>query len=93
MGFWYVNTVSICVPCIQNVSADFTHQHLSTPESDGNAVSTPTEDGNVVTVHAAPTPRLMEWAKVKLAHYSWKDALLSADDVSITFCSHVYLWP
>ena len=52
-----------------------------------------TEDGNVVTVHAAPTPLLRAWAKAKLAHYSWKDAVLSAVHVSITFCSRVYSWP
>ena len=38
-----------------------------------------------MTVLATPTPLLREWAKATLAHYSWKDALLSADNVSITF--------
>ena len=75
------------------ISADFTHQCLSAPESDGDAVSPPTEDVNAVTVLATPTPLLREWTKAKLAHHSWKDALLSAVNVSITFCSRVYPWP
>ncbi|KAN0087900.1 hypothetical protein V8E55_006521 [Tylopilus felleus] len=57
--------------------SDFTHQCLSAPDSDGDAVSTPTEDANILTVHAIPTPLLREWAKAKLVHYAWKDALLS----------------
>ena len=77
--------------CIQNLSADFTHQCLSVTKCDGDVVSTPTEEGNMVTVHVLP-PLLREWAKAKLAHYSWKDALLSAADVSITFCSRIYPW-
>ena len=75
------------------LSADFTQKCLSAPESDSDAVSTLTQDTNMATVHDTPTPLLMEWAKAKLAHYSWKDALLSAVDVSITFCSRVYPWP
>ena len=47
----------------------------------------------MVTILATPTPLLREWAKAKLAHYSWKDALFSAVNVSIDFCSRVYLWP
>ena len=39
----------------------------------------------MVTVLATPTPLLREWAKAKLAHYSWKDALLSAVDVRSPF--------
>ena len=78
--------------CIQNLSAGFTHQCLSVTECDGDVVSTPTEEGNMVTVHATPTPLLREWAKAKLAHNSWQDALLSAVHVSITFCSRVYPW-
>ena len=38
-----------------------------------------------MTVLATPTPLLREWAKAKLAHYSWKDALLSAVDVRLPF--------
>ncbi|KAN0097093.1 hypothetical protein V8E55_001539 [Tylopilus felleus] len=60
--------------------SDFTHQCLSAPESDSDAVSTSTEE---VTVLATPTPLLREWAKAKLAHYSWKDALLSAVDLIV----------
>ena len=84
------STLATCVPCIQNFSADFTHQCLSAPESNGDAASTPTEDANMVTVHATPTPLLREWAKAKLAHYSWKEALFSAVDVSIAFCPRIY---
>ena len=80
------------VLCIQNFSADFIHQCLSAPESDGDVVSTPTEDANMLMVLATPAPLLREWAKAKLAHYSWKDALLSAVDVNINFCSRVYPW-
>ena len=83
--------LSICVvPCVQCFSADFTQQCLSTFESDGDAVSTPTQDTTGATVHATPTPLLREWAKAKLAHDTWKDALLSAVGVSITFCFRVY---
>ncbi|KAN0087902.1 hypothetical protein V8E55_006523 [Tylopilus felleus] len=63
--------------------SDFTHQCLSDPESDGDTVSTPTEDANMVTVLTTPTPLLREWAKAKLTHYSWKDALLSAVDLIV----------
>ena len=71
-------------------SAGFTQLCLSAPESDGDVVSTPTQDANVATVHANPTPLLREWAKAKLVHNSWKDALLSAVGVSIFFCSRAY---
>ncbi|KAN0087909.1 hypothetical protein V8E55_006530 [Tylopilus felleus] len=64
--------------------SDITHQCLSAPKSNGDVASTPTEDANMVMVHATPTPLLREWAKVKLAHYSWKDALLSAVDFVVS---------
>jgi hypothetical protein len=64
--------------------SDFTHQYLFASESDGEVVSTPTEDVNMVMVLATPTPLLREWAKAKLAHHSWKDALLSTDDLVVS---------
>ena len=81
----WVSGESILYPLVFHpfkTSADFTHQYLFASESDGDAVSTPTEDVNMVMVLATPTPLLREWAKAKLAHHSWKDALLSTDDVS-----------
>ena len=62
---------------IQPFSSDFTHRYLSAPGSDGDALMT----------HATLTPLLREWAKAKLTLDLWRDALLSAVSVSISFCS------
>ena len=72
----------VCLPSIRPFWSDFTHQCLSAPGSDGNA-PTPHASLNSPT----PTSLLREWAKAKLIRYSWSDALLSADSVSISFCS------
>ncbi|KAN0078203.1 hypothetical protein V8E55_010260 [Tylopilus felleus] len=79
-GFDEVYTSELITKWVSN----FTHQCLSAPESGGDAVSTPTEDANMVTVHGTPTPLLREWAQAKLAHHSWKDALLSAVDFIVS---------
>ncbi|KAF8127843.1 hypothetical protein EV363DRAFT_1341473, partial [Boletus edulis] len=41
---------------------------------------------NMSTIHTTLPPLLREWAKAKLTRGSWKDALLSAVGVSISFC-------
>ena len=61
----------------QPFMSDFTHHYLSTPESD---------DHNLLTPHTDPTPILREWAKVTLASRSWRDALVTAANVSISYC-------
>jgi hypothetical protein len=66
-----------------NHFSDFTHRRLSAPGSDS---------GDAPTSHAilnslTHTPLLREWAKAKLTCDFWKDALLSAVNVSISFYS------
>ena len=62
---------------IQPFSSDFTHRYFSAPGS----------DGDTLTPHTTLTPLLREWAKAKLTLDLWRDALLSAVSVSISFCS------
>ncbi|KAF8130750.1 hypothetical protein EV363DRAFT_1166494, partial [Boletus edulis] len=52
----------------------------------GDAASNTNRDANMSTIHTTLPPLLREWAKAKLTHGSWKDALLSAVGVSISFC-------
>ena len=61
---------------IHRFLSDFTHQRLSALGSDGDS--------------PIPTPLLREWAKAKLTRDLWRDALLSAAGVSISFCSHTH---
>ena len=69
MGIWSViNSLSIAIRL--TFHADFVQQCLSTPESGRDSPS-------------SPTPLLREWAKLKLASGSWKDALSAAGKVSI----------
>ena len=63
--------------CIRSFATDFLQQCLSTPE---RSVDT--------TLHSPfPTPLLREWAKSKLTGGSWRDALVAALNVSISFRS------
>ncbi|KAF8434848.1 hypothetical protein L210DRAFT_3552762 [Boletus edulis BED1] len=52
----------------------------------GDAASNTNRDANMSTIHTTLPPLLREWAKAKLTRGSWKDALLSAVGVSISFC-------
>ncbi|KAF8555626.1 hypothetical protein OG21DRAFT_1483764 [Imleria badia] len=58
--------------------SEFAQQCLCAPKSNGDAVPTATGETNSATLDAILAQLLREWAKVKLAHDSWKDALLSA---------------
>ena len=85
-------------PCIRIFYADFTQQCLSTPEIEDVAASKATPSDNVLILHEAlnsptPTPLLSEWAKATLARGSWKDALVAAVSVSISFYPDILLGP
>ncbi|KAF8435496.1 hypothetical protein L210DRAFT_2531246 [Boletus edulis BED1] len=54
---------------------DFTQRRLS---ADGDAISDTNCGSGMPTTQATRTPLLRQWAKAKLIHDSWKDALLSA---------------
>ena len=80
-----INWVSgeLCYPfpplCIRRFATDFLQRCLSTPEG---SVDT--------TLHSlSPTPLLREWAKLKLAGGSWREALVAALNVSLFFCSGI----
>jgi tetratricopeptide (TPR) repeat protein len=63
--------------CIPHFPPDFLQRCLSTPESSvGTTLNSP-----------SPTPLLREWAQSKLTGGSWRDALVTALNVSIFFCS------
>ena len=66
--------------------SDFTQRYLSTPESDDQDLLTTTLGTNVATPRTDPTPLLKEWAKATLASRSWRDALVTAVNVSIFYC-------
>jgi hypothetical protein len=77
-------------PCIRNFSVDFTQQCLSTPEIDNAAASKATlpDDGLMlreILNSPTPTPLLSEWVKATLARRSWKEALVAASNVRISF--------
>ena len=67
-------------PLISPFVSDFTQCYLSTPESDDHNLLTTTLPTNVTT------PLLREWAKATLASRSWRNALVTAVDVSISYC-------
>ena len=71
----------LCLSYIQLFGSDFAHRLLSVPESDGD---TPAPHA---TLTPSSIPFLREWAKAKLTCNVWRDALLSAVSVSISFCS------
>ena len=72
-------------------SADFTCRYFSTPESNATRHDNP-------SVPPAPfnsptsTALLRLWARATLPSCSWKNALVTASDVSNSFCCDV-LWP
>ena len=66
--------------------SDFTQRYLSTPESDDHNLLTTTLGANAATPRTDPTPLLREWAKATLASRSWRDALVTAANVSISYC-------
>ena len=66
-----------------NFSTDFTEQCLSAPESASNTALCAIIDTDTSTLHATATPLLREWAKARLVHNSWKDALRSTVNVSL----------
>ena len=70
---WILGELTFClfVAAHQPFVSDFTQRYLSTPQN------------NLLT--ADPTPFLREWAKVTLASGSWRDALVTAVDVSISY--------
>jgi hypothetical protein len=69
-------------PCVRHFAPDFLERCLSTPES---SVDT--------TLHSpSSTPLLREWAKSKLTGGSWRNALVAALNVSISFCSGAPRW-
>ena len=55
---------------LQYFATDFLQQCLSTPD---------------VNTTISPTPLLREWAKLKLAGGSWKDALVATVNVSVFY--------
>lgn len=62
-------------PWIRPFATVFMPQCLSTPE-----------DGDDTTIHSpSPTLLLREWVKLRLTGGSWKDALVDALNVSISF--------
>ena len=77
----------VCLPYIQPFWSDFSHQCLSAPESDDDA---PTPHATLDS--PTPAPLLREWAKAKLTRELWRDTLLSAISVSISFCSRSASW-
>ena len=82
----------VWLSCVRNFSTDSTHRYLSAPESNGDAASNMAHHIEAPTPRATfdswtPTPLLREWAKATLACSEWKDALVVAASVSISFYS------
>ena len=76
--------------CMKVFPLDFTRLCLSAPGSDGGGASEAAQHDNTPTPHATlnlptPTPLLREWAKAALTRRSWRDALIAATSVSISF--------
>ena len=83
----HVPPVSILLRFIQHFPLDFTHRCLSSPGSHGDPPSSATQRSETQTLDATLAPLLKEWASAKLTHSPWKDALVSAVSVSVSFCS------
>ena len=66
--------------------SESTQRYLSTPAGDDDNLLTTTLGTNVAMFHTDSTPLLREWAKATLASRSWRDALVTAVDVSISYC-------
>ena len=70
---WISGELTFClfVAAHQLFVSDFTQRYLSIPQN------------KLLTTD--PTPFLREWAKMTLASRSWRDALVTAVDVSISY--------
>ena len=79
---WAAGKLCFPVPllCIERFATDFLQRCLSTPET------------SVDTAFHSPSPLLREWAKAKLKSGSWKDALVAALNVSVSFCPGSSRW-
>ena len=85
---WILGELTCCLfaAAHQPFVSDFTQRYLSTPESDDHNLLTTTLATNAATPRTDPTLLLREWAKATLASRSWRDALVVAVDVSISYC-------
>ena len=83
---WISSKLTSCLfaAAHQPFVSDFTQRYLSAPESEDHNLLTTTL--NAATLRTEPTPLLKEWAKATLASRSWRDALVTAVDVSISYC-------
>ena len=76
--------------CMKVFPSDFTRLCLSAPGSDGGGASEAAQHDNALAPHATlssptPTPLLREWAKAALTRRSWRNALIAATSVSVSF--------
>ena len=81
---WISGELTFCLfaAAHQPFVSDFTQRYLSNPEGgDDNLLTT-----TMAMFRTDPTPLLREWAKATLASRSWRDALVTAVDVSISYC-------
>ena len=85
---WILGELTFCLfaGAHQLFASDFTQRYLSTPESDDYNLLTTTLGTNPATPHTDLTPLLREWTKAILVSRSWRDALDTAVDVSISYC-------
>ena len=85
---WISGELTFCLFAVahQPFASDFTQRYLSTPESDDHDLMTKTLGTNVAMPRTDPTPLLREWAKATLASRSWRDALVIAVNVSVSYC-------
>ena len=85
---WILGEFTFCLfaGAHQTFVSDFTKRYLSTPEAGDRHLLTTTLGTNVGTPHTDATPFLREWAKATLANRSWRDALATAVNVSISYC-------
>ena len=85
---WISGELTFCLfaSAHQPFVSDFTQRYLSTPETGDRNLLTTTLGTNVATPHTDPTPFLRQWAKATLASRSWKYTLVTAVNVSISYC-------
>ena len=68
--------------------SDFTQRYFSTAEGDDHNLLTTTLGTNAATLRTDLTLLLREWAKATLSGRSWRDALVTAINVSISYSRH-----
>ncbi|KAF8552627.1 hypothetical protein OG21DRAFT_1498291 [Imleria badia] len=89
-----VNTIGEDVdssqPILTDWVSDFTHRYLSASKSDATQQVNPSVLQDPFN-SSTSTAVLREWAKATLASRSWKDALVAAVGVSISFRSSSYI--